>query len=44
VGLDPIELRMRNEPDRDPVSDHEFSSRYLREAYHLSYARLRLVA
>jgi xanthine dehydrogenase YagR molybdenum-binding subunit len=35
VGLDPIELRMRNEPDRDPVSDHEFSSRYLREAYHM---------
>ena len=22
VGLDPIELRMRNEPDRDPVSGH----------------------
>ena len=35
VCLDPIELRMRNEPDRDPVSDHEFSSRYLREAYHM---------
>jgi xanthine dehydrogenase YagR molybdenum-binding subunit len=35
LGLDPIELRMRNEPDRDPVSGHEFSSRCLREAYRM---------
>jgi len=35
LGLDPIELRMRNEPNRDPVSDHEFSSRHLREAYRM---------
>lgn len=35
VGIDPIELRLRNEPDRDPVSNHEFSSRYLREAYRM---------
>ena len=33
LNLDPVELRMRNEPDRDPVSGNEFSSRYLREAY-----------
>jgi xanthine dehydrogenase YagR molybdenum-binding subunit len=35
LGLDPIELRMRNEPERDPVSGHEFSSRYMREAYRM---------
>ncbi len=35
LGLDPIELRVRNEPERDPVSDHPFSSRHLLEAYRL---------
>jgi len=35
LGLDPIELRLRNEPEKDPVSDREFSSRYLREAYRM---------
>jgi xanthine dehydrogenase YagR molybdenum-binding subunit len=33
LKIDPIELRLRNEPDKDPVSGHEFSSRHLREAY-----------
>jgi xanthine dehydrogenase YagR molybdenum-binding subunit len=33
--MDPIELRMRNEPESDPVSGHPFSSRYMREAYHI---------
>jgi xanthine dehydrogenase YagR molybdenum-binding subunit len=33
LGMDPIALRLRNEPDTDPVSGHEFSSRYLRQAY-----------
>ncbi len=33
LKLDPIELRLRNEPATDPVSGHEFSSRYMREAY-----------
>jgi xanthine dehydrogenase YagR molybdenum-binding subunit len=28
-GLDPIELRVRNEPDVDPETGHEFSSRNL---------------
>ncbi|TIM14037.1 MAG: hypothetical protein E5Y67_14580 [Mesorhizobium sp.] len=32
-GMDPIELRLRNEPDRDPTRGTRFSSRYLREAY-----------
>ncbi len=33
--LDPIEFRMRNEPERDPVSGNPFSSRYMREAYRM---------
>jgi xanthine dehydrogenase YagR molybdenum-binding subunit len=33
VGLDPIELRRRNEPDRDPTTGAKFSSRNLVEAY-----------
>jgi xanthine dehydrogenase YagR molybdenum-binding subunit len=33
MQLDPIELRRRIEPDKDPTSGHEFSSRHLVEAY-----------
>jgi xanthine dehydrogenase YagR molybdenum-binding subunit len=33
LQIDPMELRLRNEPEKDPVSNNEFSSRYLREAY-----------
>ena len=33
LKMDPIEFRLRNEPEKDPVSGNEFSSRYLREAY-----------
>ncbi|MFC0193148.1 xanthine dehydrogenase family protein molybdopterin-binding subunit [Aureimonas pseudogalii] len=33
LGLDPIELRARNEPERDPVKGTPFSSRNLLEAY-----------
>jgi xanthine dehydrogenase YagR molybdenum-binding subunit len=32
LGMDPIELRLRNEPERDPASGQEFSSRHLAEA------------
>jgi xanthine dehydrogenase YagR molybdenum-binding subunit len=32
LGMDPIELRLRNEPERDPTSGREFSSRHLVEA------------
>lgn len=39
LGMDPIELRMRNEPDVDPVSEHPFSSRYMREAYRMGAER-----
>ncbi len=33
LGMDPIELRIRNEPDKDPVSGLPFSSRNLVEVY-----------
>jgi xanthine dehydrogenase YagR molybdenum-binding subunit len=33
IGMDPIALRMRNEPARDPTSDSPFSLRNLGEAY-----------
>jgi xanthine dehydrogenase YagR molybdenum-binding subunit len=33
IGMDPIELRIRNEPDNDPTSGLPFSSRHLIEAY-----------
>ncbi|WP_433436552.1 xanthine dehydrogenase family protein molybdopterin-binding subunit [Nonomuraea sp. CA-141351] len=35
LGLDPLELRLRNEPERDPASGIRFASRHLREAYAL---------
>jgi xanthine dehydrogenase YagR molybdenum-binding subunit len=33
LGMDPIELRLRNEPDKDPTENLPFSSRHLVEAY-----------
>lgn len=33
LGLDPIELRRRIEPEKDPTTGKPFSSRYLLEAY-----------
>ena len=33
LKMDPVELRLRNEPEKDPVTGHEFASRYMREAY-----------
>jgi xanthine dehydrogenase YagR molybdenum-binding subunit len=33
MGMDPIELRLRNEPEKDPVSGLPFSSRHLVEAF-----------
>lgn len=35
LGVDPIELRLRNEPARDPVKGTAFSSRHLVDAYRL---------
>jgi xanthine dehydrogenase YagR molybdenum-binding subunit len=33
LGIDPIEVRARNEPEKDPMSGMPFSSRHLLEAY-----------
>ncbi|QFY13183.1 molybdopterin-dependent oxidoreductase [Nonomuraea phyllanthi] len=33
LGMDPIELRMRNEPERDPIEGRRFTHRMLREVY-----------
>ena len=33
LGVDPIELRKRNEPDKDPITGLPFSSRHIVEAY-----------
>ena len=33
LGMDPIELRFRNEPEKDPTSGTPFSSRHIVEAY-----------
>ncbi|MEU6783839.1 molybdopterin cofactor-binding domain-containing protein [Nonomuraea angiospora] len=33
LGIDPIELRLRNEPDRDPGTGAPFSTRRLRECF-----------
>jgi len=39
LGIDPIDLRARNEPERDPVSGLPFSSRFMREAYQMGAER-----
>jgi xanthine dehydrogenase YagR molybdenum-binding subunit len=33
IGMDPVELRIRNEPESDPTSGRPFSARHLVEAY-----------
>ena len=33
LGMDPIELRLRNEPERDPIDGRPFSSRNLVQAF-----------
>ena len=33
MGMDPIELRIRNEPEKDPTTGTPFSSRHIVEAY-----------
>ena len=39
LGIDPIELRIRNEPDKDPISGLPFSSRHIVEAYRVGADR-----
>ena len=33
LGIDPIELRLRNQPERDPIDGRRFSSRHVVEAW-----------
>ena len=39
LGIDPIELRIRNEPATDPTSGQPFSSRHLVQAYRMGATR-----
>ncbi len=39
LGMDPIELRMRNEPDRNPLDGKRFAHRRMREVYALGAQR-----
>ena len=39
LGIDPIELRLRNEPETDPMSGRAFSSRHIVEAWRAGAAR-----
>ncbi|NBE93417.1 xanthine dehydrogenase family protein molybdopterin-binding subunit [Nonomuraea sp. KC401] len=39
LGMDPVELRMRNEPARNPMDGKPFSHRMLREAYEVGAER-----
>ena len=39
LGIDPIELRRRNEPDKDPTTGTPFSSRNIVEAYRMGADR-----
>ncbi|MBD8546437.1 xanthine dehydrogenase family protein molybdopterin-binding subunit [Sphingomonas sp. CFBP 8760] len=39
MGIDPIELRLRNEPDKDPTTGAPFSSREVEKAYRDGAAR-----
>jgi xanthine dehydrogenase YagR molybdenum-binding subunit len=39
LAIDPIELRLRNEPDRDPTSGRAFSIRNLAQAYRIGAER-----
>jgi xanthine dehydrogenase YagR molybdenum-binding subunit len=39
LGMDPIALRMKNEPEKDPTAGTPFSSRHLRETYAMGAER-----
>jgi xanthine dehydrogenase YagR molybdenum-binding subunit len=39
LGIDPIELRLRNEPDKDPVTGLPFSSRHIADAWRAGASR-----
>ncbi|RZM02587.1 MAG: xanthine dehydrogenase family protein molybdopterin-binding subunit [Variovorax sp.] len=39
LRMDPVELRIRNEPEKDPTTGAPFSSRHIVEAYHAGAER-----
>ncbi len=39
IGMDPIALRLKNEPDKDPTTGQPFSSRHIVEAWHAGAER-----
>jgi xanthine dehydrogenase YagR molybdenum-binding subunit len=39
IGMDPVELRLKNEPEKDPVTGAPFSSREVEKAYRDGAAR-----
>ncbi|WP_078707887.1 xanthine dehydrogenase family protein molybdopterin-binding subunit [Consotaella salsifontis] len=39
LGMDPVELRIRNEPEKDPTSGLPFSSRHIVDAYRMGAER-----
>jgi xanthine dehydrogenase YagR molybdenum-binding subunit len=39
LGIDPVDLRLRNEPEKDPTSGLAFSSRHIAEAWRSGAAR-----
>ena len=41
LGMDPVELRIRNEPEKDPTTGLPFSSRHVVEAYRAGAERFR---
>ena len=39
LGIDPVELRLKNEPDKDPLDGREFSSRKIADAWRMGAER-----
>lgn len=40
LGMDPLELRLKNYADKDPMTGHDYSSNKLREAYQLAAEKI----
>ncbi|HEX2986623.1 MAG TPA: xanthine dehydrogenase family protein molybdopterin-binding subunit [Chloroflexota bacterium] len=36
LGMDPLELRLKNYADKDPLTGHDYSAKHLREVYQLA--------
>ncbi len=40
LSIDPVELRLRNYAEKDPVTGHDYSNKMLREAYQLAAEKI----